>query len=216
MCPRGPSGCARRRVLPAGNTITSVDVSLLAGPGTAAGLELGPALYAASTTDIAQLNVNASYGDPFDATWPVIAGGRINLRQPLSDPAGAASGWLLSEMILANGTYTFVAPPMVHTPTLDGIPLDGRTVGWDGVSPLRLDLHVAEPNAEQSVLIVDRTLPLVSTVFGLQSSDGASLIIPPELLHFGSTYELRLAVWDQRVPSTGSLVTAPPFMLVAK
>jgi hypothetical protein len=207
-------------VLPGGNTITGIDVSLLAGPGSAEGLMLGPMLYAAYTTDNVQLNVNASYGDPFDATWPVIASGQISLRQPLKDPTGVSSGWLLSVMTLENGSYTFTAPPMPHTPTLDGIALDGGAIGWDGASPMQLDLHVDEPATEQSVMIENFT-PGGGSSFafvwsGSAPVDSARLIIPPELVHVGSTYTLHVSTWDSSVPSSGSLVTLPPFKVVAK
>ncbi len=191
--------------LPAGFAATSVGTSLLSGPGTVAGLSLGPSLLDVGSTQLTgTMTASEPYGNPFDPTWPVLATTYVNLTGSFSNL------WDIARVV--DGTYVFQLPPMSRAATLGGTPIDGQAIAWDGVSPLALAFDVSDEVNYISVAVFEETGPLGTGRFVANlSADRSPIVLPTGLLHAGQTYAFRIGVALQSADGTsrGSYLMTP-------
>ena len=183
-----------------------IETSLVAGPGTAQGLLLGPALLLFSTGQTSgTVRAMESYGNPFDPSWPVLATTFVHLR----DAAGTAGpSELWDSSYVTTSSYEFHPPPLSRAPTLDGAPIAGQTIAWDGASPLELSFDVSGDATSVSASVIREGTSISEVVANLYAPR-PPLVVPAELLRAGDSYSFRIGVaWqaDSSGESRGSFL----------
>lgn len=188
--------------LPRGLTLNGFGSSLLSGPGALVGLHLGPSLLQVVSTQLTgSFIASASYGNPFDPSWPVVVVTNINLAHEQLEFSLGSLGNLWEESLLTNGRYEFKVPPIAQAARINGVLIEGQELAWDGVSPMELSFAVT---AEISGVYV--------TVFRLDdhqsianfSADRPTLLLPGEVFRPDEAYAFRIGVWWQSPDGEGS------------
>jgi hypothetical protein len=175
----------------------SFSIDVLTGPGTSAGLVMGPGLVSiAEDPATTAVDVTLPYGDPFDATWPVLVYAGYYVQQGEI----VASG----ELVPASASYTFHPAPIASSPMLDRAPLDGN-VAWNGISPLAFSVSL--PDGASGFVITLRDMP--GETQQLITVEGSAVTLPPDVFTPGDTYTMQIGT---SVSSTAySSMVAGPF-----
>lgn len=205
--------------------VSSVQELVVAGLGMAAGVSphkrFGPDLTYVAVGNVksstARITLSLPYGNPYDATWPVVGYALYQRQRRVRVPGVAQNqpaNLVLTDMVNAypytSGTITGavqVAPPMGievgGTPATDGVRM------FDGMAPVRVS-WLAVTDATRYTVSVHRLTTQTSTTEPAAIVNAVttetSVALPAELFTLGSRYVFVVSAVRDALPyATGTL-----------
>ena len=189
-------GDALSATLPAGTIADELRVSVLVGPATATGAQLGPelaALWSSSATEAATATLH--YANPFDPSWQPLVTATYAAVRPVHvpgrgvDPVPYAA---FSETRPLDGdSYTFQPLAPLGTVTIDGAPLTGDIVTVPHSQSVLVDF-AQPPEGTRGRLIVWEPETLSQAAY--VTFDRAPVELPPDIFENGGRYALQIDV----------------------
>ncbi|HEV7556457.1 MAG TPA: hypothetical protein VGO00_13415 [Kofleriaceae bacterium] len=190
-------------------------MAILASPGSVDNLQDGPTLVAftgASGTGTVTTGAT-SYGNPFDASWPVMIYASYGTERTYTIPNKQALQHGFSSISIAaplpGSSFTFEPSVGLVTATIDGVPIgDDRFIANDGAP---LDLTVALPAGITKFDAYVTDLLSSGPGFAISSTD-STLRIPAKAFQAGHYYALRIGVIDP-ISKVGSFTATGKFLI---
>jgi hypothetical protein len=182
--------------LPPGTLPGELQVSLLVGPGTSHGAQLGPELAAFWTSNATEAaTTTLHYGNPFDPSWTPIVTATYAATRPLHvpgrgiDPVSYAA---FSETRPLDGdSYLFEPLAPLGPVTIDGASVDDGAVTVPHSQSVLVDF-AQPPDGTSGRLIVWE--PESQSQVAYIAFDRAPVELPPDIFENGGRYALQIEV----------------------
>ena len=189
-------GDALATALPPGAIPGELRVSLLVGPGTSRGVQLGPELAAFWTTNATEAaTTTLHYGDPFDPSWTPIVTATYAATRPVQVPGRGiepVSYAAFSETRPLDGdSYLFQPLAPLGSVTIDGTPLDAGLVTVPHSQSVWVDF-AQPPDGTSGHLIVWE--PESQSQVAYIEFDQAPVELPPDIFENNGRYTIQIAV----------------------
>ena len=189
-------GDALAPTLPPGTLPGELRVSLLVGPGTEHGAQLGPELAALwSSNATAAATATLHYGNPFDPSWTPLVTATYAATRPVHAPGRGVSPVsyaAFSETRPLDGdSYLFQPLSPLGTVTIDGAPLDDGAVTVPHSQSVFVDF-AQPPEGTSGRLIVWEPESLSQAAY--VTFDRAPVELPPDIFENGGSYALQIEV----------------------
>jgi hypothetical protein len=173
---------------------------VITGPGLPSDILMGPNLMevnGSETSGVVQLN--ESFGDPFDPTWPVFGSSTFMAHRSISIPSVTEPLMFeegLGETLPLTDIGTDITPnaSFLNVITINGVPLEDNFLAWDGTSPLTIAVDDDVDGFTAQILQFTRPGDVFTSVAAI-SAMGSSITVPSIVFSNDSYYTLSIHTW---------------------